>query len=216
MCNIKAHPIYQHYEFNRAGQFRVVGSEVWLAGKKCNNGYYTLYLSKYGDHKGRCLWLHRAVWEAFYGDIPEGYEIDHIDKNPANNAVGNLRCVTRNEHRKARDHSFIKKMVAERKDRVRPIKSFNKNTGEKFVFANKSRTARYFGCSPALVYAVCEGKAKTFGGNIKFEYTQEEVNKIVPRKKHKCKYNTDEERKAARKQYALRYREKKKALQKKD
>ncbi|ABM63391.1 HNH endonuclease [Erwinia phage Era103] len=38
--------------------------------------------------------VHRLVWVMHYGPIPEGYEIEHLDGNPANNAIRNLALVT--------------------------------------------------------------------------------------------------------------------------
>lgn len=37
---------------------------------------------------------HRVIWELIYGDIPEGYFIDHIDGNKSNNNIENLRIAT--------------------------------------------------------------------------------------------------------------------------
>ena len=43
--------------------------------------------------------VHRLVWCSFNQcDIPEGYQIDHIDGNPSNNCFENLRCVTPKEN----------------------------------------------------------------------------------------------------------------------
>lgn len=42
----------------------------------------------------------RLVWEAFNG--PCGETIDHIDRNPANNYISNLRCVSCEENYKNR------------------------------------------------------------------------------------------------------------------
>ena len=42
--------------------------------------------------------LHRLIWEQHYGKIPEGMIIHHINKNPLNNDIKNLQCVTRKEH----------------------------------------------------------------------------------------------------------------------
>lgn len=35
---------------------------------------------------------HRIAWAVYYGEAPKGF-IDHIDGNPANNAIDNLRLV---------------------------------------------------------------------------------------------------------------------------
>jgi hypothetical protein len=37
---------------------------------------------------------HRLVWSWFYGDIPAGYQIDHKDRNKANDRIDNLRLAT--------------------------------------------------------------------------------------------------------------------------
>lgn len=44
--------------------------------------------------------LHRAVWEYHNGKIPAGMVIDHIDRNPDNNQIENLRLVTMSENNK--------------------------------------------------------------------------------------------------------------------
>lgn len=44
--------------------------------------------------------IHRLVWETFNGPIPEGYCIDHIDGNRANNSISNLRLTTQSENMK--------------------------------------------------------------------------------------------------------------------
>ena len=54
---------------------------------------------------GKRHYEHRLAWLLVYGPIPEGMEIDHIDHNPSNNRISNLRLVTKsgNRHNRARD-----------------------------------------------------------------------------------------------------------------
>lgn len=37
---------------------------------------------------------HRVIWQMVHGSIPDGMVIDHIDGDPFNNRLANLRCVT--------------------------------------------------------------------------------------------------------------------------
>jgi hypothetical protein len=47
---------------------------------------------------GKSLWVHHAVLFAFVGPRPEGQECRHLDGNPANNSLDNLRWGTRLEN----------------------------------------------------------------------------------------------------------------------
>lgn len=51
--------------------------------------YITIKLRDHG-----LISAHRLAWIYMYGAIPEGAEIDHIDRNPGNNAIANLRLAT--------------------------------------------------------------------------------------------------------------------------
>ena len=62
-------------------------------------GYYQVRLFEpEADRKGRLQYIHRLVYEAFIGDIPEGKQIDHIDSNTSNNTVENLQILTPREN----------------------------------------------------------------------------------------------------------------------
>lgn len=50
------------------------------------------YFSKGGSR------LHRDVWRAAFGPIPEGCHVHHRDSNPKNNALDNLECLPAAEH----------------------------------------------------------------------------------------------------------------------
>jgi hypothetical protein len=47
------------------------------------------------DHPKRwTIWMHRAIWERAHGPIPEGYTVDHADRDTLNNRRSNLRLAT--------------------------------------------------------------------------------------------------------------------------
>ena len=43
-------------------------------------------------------YIHRACWEAYWGMIPKGYVVHHVDGDKLNNEIENLQCMTRSEH----------------------------------------------------------------------------------------------------------------------
>jgi hypothetical protein len=59
-------------------------------------------VKKSGRNKGRCLIkiegqlysASRLAWMYYYGEDPGELTVDHIDKNPSNNAIVNLRLAT--------------------------------------------------------------------------------------------------------------------------
>ena len=48
--------------------------------------------------KGELLLEHRVIWELLNGPIPEGLDIDHVDRDRSNNLIENLRVATRSQN----------------------------------------------------------------------------------------------------------------------
>lgn len=84
---------------------RTVGRRV---GSVNNLGYRQL------TYKGVIYLEHRIIWSMFNGPIPKGLEIDHIDRNPGNNELNNLRLVTRSHNQMNKGKGWV----------------FNKETGK--------------------------------------------------------------------------------------
>ena len=215
---IKTHPIYDRYEFDGdTGLFRLIGKKDWLQGA-LGGKYYRCNLSSNLDKSQHPLTVHRAMWTAFNGPIPDCCEIDHIDSDRLNNKIDNLQCITVQENRKRRNHDFLRTICKNARHNIKkPVKATNLETGETHVFINQSKCARYYGCSAAMVYLICEKKnnAKTFKKLYIFEYTDDEIDTIVPSKRLGQKYakvkpvKTTEEKKTARILAQKKYKEKK-------
>lgn len=65
--------------------------------KKNSRGYEKVSLNVLGVCYSNRM-VHNLVCEAFYGEIPEGYEVNHKDKNRTNNNLDNLEIVTHKEN----------------------------------------------------------------------------------------------------------------------
>lgn len=91
-------------------------------GRKCKMNFY--------ENEGGYLWtslairdktkisgrINRLVYSNLCGEIPRGYEIDHIDRDRQNNYPENLRLVTRLENNKNKDIKGEKNGFAKLKD----------------------------------------------------------------------------------------------------
>lgn len=58
--------------------------------------------------------VHRVVYETFNGDILNGNEINHLDRNKENNHINNLESVTKSENQKHRYRNSIECISGEK------------------------------------------------------------------------------------------------------
>lgn len=66
----------------------------WRIGYQSEWGYWRVKLCY------RQYFQHLLIWKWVTGeDVPDGYQVDHIDMNPANNAWSNLRLLTNASNR---------------------------------------------------------------------------------------------------------------------
>lgn len=93
------------------------GSKSYLngrvAGGRHNCGYIEIGI------KGKCYLAHRLAWFYVNKQWPDG-NLDHIDRNPRNNKISNLRIATQSQNcanqKSKRKNSLFPKGVGFRKD----------------------------------------------------------------------------------------------------
>ena len=75
------------------------GKEKILSNRNEKGDYLTVVL-RGENRKRKHTRIHRLVYEAFVGEIPEGYDIHHRDGNKQNNHITNLVLLSEKEHHK--------------------------------------------------------------------------------------------------------------------
>lgn len=63
-----------------------------LSIQKDNVGYCSVFIA------GKRYLVHRIVYMSFFGEIPEGYQIHHINGNKSDNRVSNLKMMSMKDH----------------------------------------------------------------------------------------------------------------------
>ena len=76
-------------DFKNGGGSKLAGT---VTGNKDSQGYFRF------NFLGKSYKVHRVVWQLHFGEIPSGLLVDHIDGNPSNNNIKNLRLVTHVEN----------------------------------------------------------------------------------------------------------------------
>lgn len=79
------------YSINTRNADGVEVDGIWFS-RSGGNEYY------WAKVEGASRSLHKHIWESSNGTTPRGYQIHHIDGNPANNKIGNLECILASDH----------------------------------------------------------------------------------------------------------------------
>ena len=91
-----SHPIYVDYEAATDGIIRNKRLRKNI-GAVINSGY--MQICVYSNNKKKKYYLsHRFIVECFCGEIPNGFVIDHINRDKLDNRLDNLRVVTQQQN----------------------------------------------------------------------------------------------------------------------
>ena len=102
-----------------------------------------------GEKVPRFQYIHRLVYETYMGAIPENLEVDHIDENPHNNHLENLRLVTPKQN--TRTHFRKEKGFLYSESRDEMIKDY-------LILKNYRLVAEKWGCGIATISRVIKNK----------------------------------------------------------
>ena len=168
------------YEVSNMGNVRIIcGKNCGKLFKLQKQRYYTVCLTRKGI--GKTVFVHRLVANAFIPNPHNKPCIDHIDTNPFNNKVSNLRWVTHSENSnnpltrlhisdgKAGKHREKYIMSEERKKNIslaksKPVICLSKEG--KFIkeFLTIKDAASFANVSVFAIYHSIDGQSKSSGG----------------------------------------------------
>lgn len=123
--------LWDNYVFYKDGRIYSKYYKCFLKGTVRKDGYVQVML-KCTDGKKRMFLWHRVIYIYFNGEIPEGYEVNHLDENKQNNRLSNLSLTshiencnygTRNERCAAKHIGFKHTEEAKRKMINNPLRS---------------------------------------------------------------------------------------------
>lgn len=118
-----------------------------------NGKYLTVNLCNNG--KNTTFDLHRLVADAFIPNPENKPTVDHIDTDPTNNRVENLRWFTYKEQ--LNDNKLTKKH--HRDSICKKVICITTNT----EFESVKEAADYYGCNDSNIIKCCKGERKTHG-----------------------------------------------------
>lgn len=152
---------YGLYEVSSFGRVRSLNYNKTGTGKimkpnKSKKNYLRVELWK--NRKQQRFFVHRLVWEAFNGPIPEGMQCNHLDENPQNNRLENLSLVTPKENinwgtRNAKVATALSK----------PVLQFTKDGEFVAEYSSTHEAEKQTGIYQTNISHCCQGKRKSAG-----------------------------------------------------
>lgn len=158
----KAIDTNSEYEVSDTGLIRKVHMMKLYTDK---DGYKRLNITENGKQYN--VGVHRLILHAFDPrDNEDELEVHHIDGNPANNNLDNLKWVTHEENIRYIDS---KKLRSPTQFIARPVVQITLDGEEIAVFPSVYAAYKKTGCNHRHISEVCNGKRITTGG-FKWKY----------------------------------------------
>lgn len=146
-------------------------------------GYLVVNLSVDGWIKTKKV--HRLVWEAFNGPIPDGLTVNHIDEDKTNNNLDNLNLMTVAENnswgtrnkRSAMSNSETRrgKYTYEKNPKARSVMEYSKDGVPVCLWFTVKAAQEHHNVSYQTVLSALTGKTKSLRDGTRFEYYERET-----------------------------------------
>lgn len=127
-----------------------------------HKGYYRIQLCKQSIVKA--YQVHRLVWSAFNGPIPEGLQVNHINEVKTDNRLENLNLMTAKENINygTRNERSAKKKINGKKSK--PVLWYDLQDNFIKEFPSLMQVCRELGFNQRHICECCNGKLKTAYG----------------------------------------------------
>ena len=143
-------------------------NERILISKTGKYGYLKLLLHKNSIRKTYSV--HRLVWSAFNGPIPEGMQINHINEIKTDNRLENLNLMTPKENTNwGTRNERCAEELKNRKDQSKSILQFDLQENLVKEYPSIKQVEREKGFDHSYIVKCCKGKIPTAYG-FKWQY----------------------------------------------
>lgn len=160
---------YKNYQVSNLGRVRNIKSNRLLIPKKSRR-YLRVGLSKNSIVKQ--FFVHRLVYEAFYGKIPFWMEINHKDETPSNNQLSNLMLCNHKTNINWGNHNKkLSNTMTNRKDQSKPVIQFDLEGNYIMEYPSTKEIERQTGYANTNISSCCRGIFKQAYGYI-WKYKQ--------------------------------------------
>lgn len=171
-------PNYEGYQVSNLGRVKslerldAIGrkrKEKILKPQMNSHGYYQVWLCKNSIQKFYII--HRLVWEAFNGSIPENMQVNHINEVKTDNRLENLNLMTAKENSNwgTRNERRVKNLINGK--RSKPVLQFTLDDILVKEYPSTKQVERELGFNQGHISACCKGKRKTAYG-YKWKYKE--------------------------------------------
>ena len=157
---------YSDYEiYPNEGKIWSYKSNRWV-GNKHKDGYWRCALAA----DNGAVWgttIHRVVWTAVNGPIPQGMQVNHIDEDKNNNSISNLNLMTCKENINYGTHNermakALSKALTNRTDLSKQVAAYK--DGQLIMIFPSIQEAERNGYSSGNICQCCNGLRQSHKG----------------------------------------------------